>query len=57
MDAKASKSFEVDRHLGPRVKVKREGSKSVWLGTDHPNETIGKLALLRGNGTTDLTFR
>jgi hypothetical protein len=41
---------------GPRLKIDLRGNNSVKIGADHPDDTIGTVALMRAVGTTDFDF-
>jgi hypothetical protein len=43
------------RTCGPRLRVVATGRNSA-VGADHPDETVGALALMRAIGTTDFNF-
>jgi hypothetical protein len=41
---------------GPRLKIDSTEKNTVQIGADHPDSTIGTLALMRAVGTTDFDF-
>jgi len=41
---------------GPRLKVAVTGKNAVEIGVDHPDSTIGAVALMHALGTTDFDF-
>jgi hypothetical protein len=56
-EAETLKAYRAARaKRGPRLKVAVTGKDAVKIGVDHPDNTIGLVALMRAIGTTDFDF-
>jgi hypothetical protein len=56
-EAEAVKAYLAAKEKrGPRLKVAVTGKDAVKIGVDHPDSTIGAVALMRSLGTTDFDF-
>ncbi len=48
--------FAAKEKRGPRLKVAVTGKNKAQVGIDHPDHTVGGMALMRAVGTTDCDF-